>query len=220
MASRVRGCQLLAVMAGARAALCSVGLLALLAACSSAPPQAQRVAHASGVPVGFTEFRDSGRGYAIAVPASWIQVNVQSAKAAAIFAKVVKEKPQLAKLFGSNLASLAARNVSLLAIGPTGANANMIVGPGSGTLTAKQLDKAYSVDLSDYSRSGVKVLSHQIASLDGIPDLRIAITFNIGKVVLRETQFIAGVHGRAFILTISQATPTLTNQIAGTVRFL
>jgi hypothetical protein len=37
---------------------------------------------------------------------------------------------------------------------------------------------------------------------------------------VRGTQSIAGVHGNVFALTIMDATPALTGQIAGTVRFL
>jgi hypothetical protein len=221
MASRVRACRPSAVTAGARAVLCSAGLLVLLAACSSAPPQATPVAHSSGGPAGFTEFRDSGRGYSVAIPASWIQINVQSANAAAGFNQILKAEPQFAKVFGHSLAALAKQNMSLLAVGPTGASVNMIVQPGSGTLTAAQLGTAYSAELRPaYSRSGIKVLSHQIAKLDGFPDLRVAITVAVGKAVRHETQFIAGVHGKVYSLTIAQATPTLTNQIAATVRFL
>jgi hypothetical protein len=221
MASRIRAWRPSAVRARTRAALCCVSLLVLLAACSSAPPQAKPVAHSSGVPADFTEFRDSGRGYTIAVPASWIQVNVQSSSASAEFAQLLKEKPQFAKVFGTNLASLAKQRMSLLAVGPTGSSVNMIVQPGSGTMTATQLATSYSADLAPaYSRSGIKVLGHQMATMDGYPDLRVAITISFGKLVLHETQFIAGVHGKIFILTVSQAKSALTDQIAGTVRFL
>jgi hypothetical protein len=47
----------------------------------------------------------------------------------------------------------------------------------------------------------------------------VAITFDVANVVVPETQFVAGVHGNVFVLTISRTTATLTNQIAGTVRF-
>jgi hypothetical protein len=220
VASRIRAWRPKAVRARTLAALWSVCLLVLLAACGSAPPQAKPVAHSSGVPAGFTEFRDSGRGYTIAIPASWIQVNVQSANAAAKFNQLLKEKPQFAKVFGNNLAALAKQRMSLLAVAPTGTSVNMIVQPGSGTMTATQLATAYSADLRPaYSRLGFKVLGHQMAKLDGYPALRVAITVTFGTVVRGETQFIAGVHGKVFILTIARAKPSLTDQIADTVRF-
>jgi hypothetical protein len=207
-------------MVRALAALCSAGLLALLAACSSnPPPQAQSVGHAQGIPADYTEFRDSGRGYALAVPSSWIQINVQSPDAAAAFAQAIKKRPQLTKVFGDNLASLAKQDMSLLAAGPAGTGLDVVVGPGSGTMTAAQLGTLYSKMQSAYSDAGIKVLSHQVSSLDGYPALRISATYVSGK-VLRETQFVVGVHGDLFVLTIVDATPTLISQIAGTVRFL
>jgi hypothetical protein len=222
MASHVRATRFSAVMVRARAALCSVGLLAILVACSgNAPPQAKPVGHARGIPAGFSEFRDSGRGYELAVPSSWIQINVQSPDAAAVFAQVLKKKPQLTQVFGDSLASLEKQDVSLLAIGPAGTGVNMVVTPGgSGTLTAAQLGTVYSTEvLPNYSRAGIKVLSHQVSSLDGYPALRLSTTAVLGK-VFHETQFLAGVHGKNFVLTITDAAPTLINQIAGTVRFL
>jgi len=200
--------------------LCCAGLVAVLAACSSAPPQAKPVGHSSGIPAGYSEFRDSGRGYALAVPSSWIQINVQSPQAAAAFAQLLKEKPQFTKVFGGNLSSMVKQNMSLLAVGPTGVGLNMVVEPGAGTLTAAQLGTVYSTELQPaYSRLGMQVLSHQLASLDGHPALRVAITIALGTVV-RETQFVTGVNGNIFVLTITNATPILTNQIASTVRFL
>jgi hypothetical protein len=221
MASHVRGTRFSAVMVRARAALCSAGLLAIFVACSSsAPPQAKPVGHARGIPAGYSEFRDSGRGYALAVPSSWIQINVQSPDAAAVFAQLAKKKPQFTQIFGDSLASLVKQNMSLLAIGPAGTAVNMVVTPGSGTITAAQLGTVYSTELQPtYSRLGIKVLSHQVSSLDGYPALRVSITTVVGKVV-HETQFVTGVDGNGFVLTITGATPTLINQIAGTVRFL
>jgi len=202
--------------------LCSAGLLALLVACSSnPPPQARPVGHARGIPVGYSQFRDSGRGYALAVPSSWIQIDVQSPEAAAAFAQVIKEEPQLTRVFGDNLASLAKQEMSLLAVGSAGTGLDVVVepGPGSGTMTAAQLGTLYSEAQSTYSDAGMKVLSHQVSSLDGYPALRISIMDVSGK-DLRETQFVAGVNGNVFALTIFGATPTLISQIAGTVRFL
>lgn len=220
MARHVRGTRFSAVMASARAALCSAGLLAILVACSSnAPPQATPVGHVRGIPAGYSEFRDSGRGYALAVPSSWIQINVQSPDAAAVFAQLVKKKPQLTQVLGDSLASLVKQNTSLLAIGPGGTGLNMVVTPGSGTITLAQLGTVYSTEIQpSYSRAGIKVRSHQVSSLDGYPALRLSITAVFGR-VLHETQFVTGVHGHGFVLTITNATPTLINQIAGTVRF-
>jgi len=180
MAGRVRGIRFSTVLARRLAALGSTAPLALLVACSSAPPQAKPVAHSSGVPAGYSEFRDSGRGYALAVPSSWVQINVQSPGAAAAFAQLLKEKPQFTRVFGSSLATLLSQNVSLLAVGPAGQGANMVVEPGSGTLTAAQLGTLYSAVLQPaYSQSSITVVSHQQASLDGYAALRISITFGI-----------------------------------------
>lgn len=211
-----------AVSVRARAALCAAGLLGLLVACSSsAPPQAKPVAHASSVPAGFSEFRDPGRGYSIAVPSSWIQINVQSSNASTMFAKLLKQEPKFAQVFGSSLTSLAQQDMSLLAVGPAGTAANMVVTSGSGTLTAAQLGTVYSTELQPtYARAGIKVLSHQAATLDGYPALRVSITIAFSGKTVPETQFVAGVHNNAYVLTITGATPTLTNQIKGTVRFL
>lgn len=228
MASHVSGTRFSAVMVRARAAVCSAGLLAIFVACSSnAPPQAKPVGHVRGIPAGFSEFRDSGRGYALAVPSSWIQINVQAPGAAAVFGQLLKKKPQLTQVVGDNLASLAKQDISLLAIGPAGTGLNMVVMrlnmvmmSGSGTLTAAQLGTVYSTQVQpNLSRVGIKVLSHQGSSLDGYPALRISDTIVVGK-VFHETQFAAGVHGNFFVLTITDATPALINQIAGTVRFL
>jgi hypothetical protein len=199
----------------------SAGLVALLVACSSAPPQAKPVAHTQGVPAGYTEFRDSGRGYALAVPSSWIQINVQSPESAAAFAQLLKEKPQFTQVFGNSVSSLLKQNMSLAAVGPTGASLDMVVQAGSGTLTASQLGTLYSTVLQPaYSRSGLTVLSHQTASLDGYPALRVALTIVLGQASVLETQFVAGVRGNGYVLTIMNGTPALTSQIAGTVRFI
>jgi hypothetical protein len=215
----VPGTRFPAVMVRARAALCSAGLIGLLVACSSNPPQAEPAGNARGIPAGYTEFRDPGRGYTVAIPSSWIQINVQSPGAAAAFAQAIKEKPQLTQVFGDDLASLVKQDVSLLAVGPSGTGLDVVVEPGSGTITAAQLGTLYSEVQSAYSKAGMKVVSHQVSSLDGYPALRVSATYVFGK-VLRETQFIAGVHGNGFVLTILDATPALTSQIAGTVRFL
>jgi len=221
MVSQVRGIRFSAVMINSRAALCLTGVLAMLVSCSSSQPQAKPVARASGVPASYSEFRDSGRGYALAVPASWIQINVQSPEATASFAQLIKAKPQFTQVFGSNLSSLIRQNMSLLAVGPTGASANMVVEPGSGTMSAAQLGTLYSTVLQPaYARSGIKVLSHQVASLDGYPALRTSITIVFRNAALPETQFFIGVRNNDFVLTISGATPALINEIAGTVRFL
>lgn len=221
MVSRVRGTRFPAAMSNSRAALCFTGLVALLVSCSSSPPQPKPVAGAGDVPASYSEFRDSARGYALAVPSSWIQINVQSPGASAAFARLIKAKPQFTQMFGGNLSSLINRYMSLLAVGPTGGSANMVVEPGSGTMTAAQLGTLYSTVLQPaYSRSGIKVLSHQVASLDGYPALRTSITAVIGKAALPETQFFVGVRSNDFVLTISDATPALVNEIARTVRFL
>lgn len=222
MASHGRGIRFSSVLVRSGAVLGAGGLLVVLVACSSTPPQAKPVAHSSGVPAGYTEFRDSARGYSMAVPSAWVQINVQSGAAAAEFAQLLKEKPQFAQVFGSNLASLDKQNLSLLAIGPGDTSANMVVEQGSGspTLTAAQLETVYSDEIQpEYARAGIKVLGHQTARLDGDPALRISIVFTIGTVSRPETQFIVGVHGSVYILTVAEATPTLISQIAGTVRF-
>jgi hypothetical protein len=193
----------------------------MLVSCSSCPPQAKPVARAPGVPASYSEFRDSGRGYALAVPSSWIQINVQSPEATASFAQLIKAEPQFTQVFGNNLSALIKQNMSLLAVGPTGASANMVVEPGSGTLTAAQLGTLYAAVLRPaYARSGIKVLSHQVASLDGYPALRTSVTIVFRKAALHQTQFFIGVRTNDFVLTISAATPALINKIAGTVRFL
>ncbi len=220
MASPARGTRFSAVLVRSRGALCAAGLLALLVACSSTPPQAKPVAHSSGVPAGYTEFRDSARGYSLAVPSSWVQINVQSGAAAAEFAQLLKEKPQFTQVFGNNLATLEKENLSLLAVGPNGTSANMVVEQGSGTLTAAQLGTVYSTELQpSYQRAGIKLLGHGAARLDGYPALRTSIVFTIGTAARPETQFIAGVHGRIYILTVALASATLADEIAGTVRF-
>jgi hypothetical protein len=147
--------------------------------------------------------------------------NVQSPEATASFAQLIKAKPQFTQVFGSNLSSLIRQDMSQLAVGPTGASANMVVEPGSGTMTAAQLGTLYSTVLQPaYARSGIKVLSHQMASLDGYPALRTSITIVFRSAALPETQFFVGVRNNDFVLTISDATPALINEIAGTVRFL
>lgn len=222
MVSDARGIRFSAVLVRCRAVLCCAGLLALLVSCSSSPPQAKPLAHPSGVPAGYTEFLDSARGYSMAVPSSWVQINVQSAGATAAFAQLLKEKPQFAQVFGNNLASLAKQNLSLLAIGPGDTVASMVVEQGSGsqTLTAAQLETLYSDEIQPaYARAGFKVLGHQTAGLDGDPALRISIVLTVGTISRHETQFIVGAQDNVYTLTIAQATPTLTNTIAGTVRF-
>jgi hypothetical protein len=208
-------------MVGSRAALCATGLLAMLVSCSISPPQAKPVAGASGIPARYSEFRDSEHGYALAVPSSWIQINVQSPEATASFAQLIKAKPQFTHMFGSNLTSLIKHSMSLLAVGPAGDSANMVVEPGSGTMTAAQLGTLYSTVLQPaYAGSGIKVLSHQVTSLDGYPALRTSITLVFRNAALPETQFFVGVRSNDFVLTISDAKPALINEIAGTVRFL
>jgi len=220
MVSRVRGGRFSAVVISSLAA-CLTALLGVLASCGGSPQQAKPVARASGIPASYSEFRDSGRGYALAVPSSWIQINVQSPEATASFAQLIKAKPQFTQVFGNNLSSLIKQNMSLLAVGPTGASVNMVVDKGSGTITAAQLGTLYSTVLQPaYARSGIKVLSHQVASLGGHPALRASITIAFGKAALPETQFFVGVRSNDFVLTISNAPPTLIKEIAGTVRFL
>jgi hypothetical protein len=146
---------------------------------------------------------------------------VQSPESAAAFAQLLKEKPQFTQVFGNSVSSLLKQNMSLAAVGPTGASLDMVVQPGSGTLTASQLGTLYSTVLQPaYSRSGLTVLSHQTASLDGYPALRVALTIVLGQASVLETQFVAGVHGNGYVLTIMNGSPALTSQIAGTVRFI
>lgn len=198
------------------------GILVCLAACGGTPPQAVPVAHAQGVPVGYAEFRDAGRGYSVAVPSSWIQINVQSPAAAAEFAKLLKQNPQFARVVGSDFPSLEKQQMSLLAVAPKGADANMVVTSSgiSGTLSAAELGALYSSKVKPvYSRVGWRLESHQIATLDGYPDLRIQFGARFGSVLRMETQFMWGLKGKFYVLTISGAPAATTDEIAGTVRF-
>src|SRR5215469_8017380 len=195
MAGGVRGARFWRVVVRSRAVLCSVGLFTLLVACGTAPPQAKPVSHpSSGVPAGYTEFRDSGRGYALALPSSWTQINVQSPQAAAAFAQLIKEKPQFTKVFGSNLSALAKQNMSLLAVGPSGVGLNMVVETGAGSQTAAQLGTLFTTVLQPaYAQRRLTLVSHQPATLDGPPALRIAVAIAVAGVTVAETQFVAGV---------------------------
>jgi hypothetical protein len=195
------------------------GLVCCVAACSTAPPQARPVTHAQGVPSGYTEFRDAGSGYSVAVPSSWTQINVQSPDAAAAFAKLVKLVPKIGSVYGNNVASLAQRKMSLLAVSRNNETANMIVTQGNGTASAAELTTLWSTVLQpSYSRVGFIVESHQLVVLDRYPALRIQITFAIRGRSVPETQFILGAHGEVYALTIANTSAATTNEIAGTLR--
>lgn len=138
MGSRWRGRPVSLIRRGAsvprhrvRLVACLGGVLLAVCACgSSTPPkQAVRVTQVTGVPKGYSEFRDSARGYSIALPSAWFQINLQSPQAAALFDRMRKADPKLAAAAGGqNLLTLQKENMSLFAVAPGGAGANMIVG--------------------------------------------------------------------------------------------
>jgi hypothetical protein len=221
MASRFRDIRYAAITSNSWIALPCAGLLMCLAACGSAAPQAKPVAHTQGVPAGYTEFRDAGRGYSLAVPSSWTQINVQSPSAAAAFANLIKLDPKIATIYGTSFATFAKQDISLLAIAPGGGqSANMVVTPGNGTASAAQIASIYSSQVAPaYARYGAHVNSHQLVKLGGFPAMRISVIFVIGSVKRAETQFLWAVHSEGYVLTLAGPTAATTDEIAGTVRF-
>ncbi|HXW46337.1 MAG TPA: hypothetical protein VEL03_16235 [Streptosporangiaceae bacterium] len=202
----------------ARVLLLGAILLACVAACGTSPSQATKVTHASGVPAGYSEFQDKARGYSVALPSSWTQINVQSPDAAAIFSAAVKKEPKIAAEFGDNLAAMAKENMSLLAVGKGGQNANMIVTAASGTATSAQLASVYPTLASSYAHAGMNVQGHQLITIDSYPALRIEISLTISGAQLSETQFVLEVHSRAYVLTITKAPAATSSEIASTLR--
>jgi PsbP len=201
------------------AGLLSAALVCCVAACSSSPSQATKVTHGQGVPAGYSEFQDKARGYSLSLPSSWTQINVQSPGAAAIFNSAVKRDPKFAAEFGDNLAAMAKENMSLLAIGQSGENANMVVTTASGTATSSQLASVYPSLASSYERAGMNVVGHQLIHIDGYPALRVLVSLTISGSELPETQFVLEVHSRAYVLTVTKTPAATTSKIASTLRF-
>ncbi len=203
----------------AQFALLGAILLTGVAACGTSPSQATKVTHASGVPSGYSEFQDRARGYSLALPSSWTQINVQGPDAATIFSTVEKKNPKLKAEFGNSLAAMAKENMSLLAVGQGGENANMIVTSASGTATSAQLSAIYPSLASSYANAGMDVLGHQLITVDKHPALRIMVSITVSGTKLSETQFVLEVNSRAYILTITKVAAATSNEIASTLRF-
>jgi len=201
-----------------RLALLGAVLVSCVVACTSAPSQATKVANAHGVPTGYSEFQDKARGYSLALPSAWTQIGIQSPDAAAIFNAAVKRDPKFATEFGS-IATMAKENMSLLAIGQSGENANMVVTGGSGTATSAQLAALYPTLASSYARVGMDVKAHQMIKIDGYPAIRVQISLDFAGKQLLETQFVLEVNSRAYILTVTEAPAVTASEIASTLRF-
>jgi PsbP len=204
---------------GLRLALLGAILLAGVAACSTPPSQAAKVAHAPGVPSGYSEFQDKARGYSLALPSSWTQINVQGPGAAAIFNEAAKKDPKIKAEFGTNLAAMAKENMSLLAVGQGGENANMIVTGASGTATSAQLASIYPTLATSYAHAGMQVHGHQLVTIDKYPALRIMVSIAVSGVQLPETQYVLEVNSRAYVLTLTKTPAATSNEIASTLRF-
>jgi len=201
-----------------RLALLGAVLISCIAACSGTPPQATKVTHAQGVPAGYSEFQDSARGYSLALPSSWTQINVQTPGAAAVFNAIVKKDPKFEAEFGDNLAAMAKENMSLLAIGPGGENANMVVTSAGGTYTSAQLASVYPVLASNYKRLGMDVQAHSLIRVDGYAALRVQLIVALDGIRLPETQFVLEVHSWAYVLTVTKTPAATTSEIIGTLR--
>jgi hypothetical protein len=208
-----------------RAVPCAgLGVIVLLAAAcgSSAPPKqaAQVTTPQRGVPSGYTEFRDSARGYSLALPSTWIQINVQSPQASAIFARVLKDDPKAAATFGGSFATVQKENMSLLAFAPDGAGANMIVSSSAyESLSRAQLSSLVPSFLAEYARLGVSISSHQIVSVGGHPAVRFIASLTLKGRTVHETQLIMFAGGWDYTLTIDQANAATTAEIVSTLRF-
>ncbi len=201
-----------------------LGVIVLLAAAcgSSAPPkQAEQVnTPQRGVPTGYTEFRDSARGYSIAVPSGWVQINVQSPQAVSLFAHVLKEDPKISATFGGNLAAMQKENMSLLAVAPDGAGANMIASSSiDENLSRTQLASLVPDFLSEYSRAGMNVSAHELVTVDGHPAIRFQTSITLKGRTVYETQIVVITNGWDYTLTIDQANAATTDEIVSTLRF-
>jgi photosystem II reaction center protein PsbP len=202
-----------------------IGLLGFLAAgCgSSSPPpnQAARVTTPQrGVPSGYTEFRDSARGYSIAVPSTWIQVNVRSPQAAAVLARVAKEDPKAAAALGGSLGQMQKEDMSLLAAAADGAGANMIATTsGAESYSRAQMSSLLPSILGQYARLGATVSGHQLVTVDGDPALRFEVSIALKGRTVRETQFVIITGGWAYTLTLDETTAATTAEIVSTLRF-
>jgi hypothetical protein len=205
-------------------ACAGLGVIALLgAACgSSAPPKqaVQLTTPQRGVPSGYTEFRDSVRGYSIALPSTWVQINVQSAQAAAVFARALRADPKIAAVFGANLVTLQKENMSLLAVAPSGAGANMIANTSvDENLSEVQLAALVPTVVAEYARAGMSVSGHKLVTVDGHPAIRFQTSITLKGHTVHETQFVLVTGGWSYALTIDQASAGTTAEIVSTLRF-
>jgi hypothetical protein len=206
-----------------RLAACLTGVLLAVCACgSSAPPkQAVRVTQATGVPQGYSEFRDSARGYSIALPSAWFQINVQGPQAATLFDRMRKADPKLAAAAGgTSLLTLQKEHMSLFAVAASGAGANMIVSSSlAESMTKAQLAAEVPDVLTEYARAGVVVISHQIVTVAGVPAIRTQISITALGHTVPETQLILVAGGRSYTLTLDKVNAATAAEIISTLRF-
>jgi PsbP len=201
-----------------------LGVIMLLAtACGASAPPKQAVQVTTpqhGVPSGYTQFRDSARGYSIALPSSWIQINVQSPQAGNLFARALKDDPKAAAALGGSLATMQKENMSLLAVAADGAGANMIVTTSAVESPSRaQIASLVPTFLSEYARVGMIVSAHEVVTVDGHPALRFQASITMKGRTVRETQFVVITGGWDYTLTTDQVGAPTVAEIVSTVRF-
>jgi PsbP len=203
------------------AGLCAIILLATACGASTPAKQAVQVTTPQhGVPSGYTEFRDSASGYSIALPSSWIQINVQSPQAAALFARVLKDDPKVSAALGGSLATMQKEDMSLLAVAPDGAGANMIAHTSAAeSLSRAQLASLVPTFLAEYGRAGMNVSAHEVVAVDGHPALRFQVSITLKGRTVHETQFVVITGGWDYTLTTDQVGASTTAEIVSTLRF-
>jgi len=189
--------------------------LVLLAGCGSDPKAPDTTAQA-----GYKVFKDDKAGFAIAVPADWLQIPLSE---------------DLSKFnAGANKLRLANPNIStaiVLAriVAQAGGRLFMVDHEGTSSLNLtvgkareKTLDEVMATIKPALTKAGATDLAEEGVTVPAGPAMRLRFKSPLqtddGKVILDEAQFYLLKDGKLYILTVVSGDPALSTTIAETLR--
>lgn len=177
-------------------------------------------AQTAGVPVtpaGYRQLVDRVNGYEISVPDGWQQLDVGSPRVATAVANILAQNPQLASRIGTDAPGLMRAGVHFLALGPAGADVNVVIRAASPLPGG--LDGLLPGLRDQLTAAGGLLRSFADESIHGTPALHLVITLQLGGRPVTSDQYYLVDGGRMFVITIRASAATVKT-IMGTLRYL
>jgi hypothetical protein len=171
-----------------------------------------------GVPAGYAPFVDQTDGFSIAVPTAWRQLDPTSPGAAAIFAQLGQDNPNLKTVLGPDLSTLISKQVKILALDAGSQNGfassvNVIARPEPGIQSSDLAQIARQLP-AEYAQLGATLLGTSMVTLGGEQALQETLDLPLhdlqgAAIVARETQYFVGANDFLYTVTLAGDSPDL-----------